>query len=153
MMEIESKKRPTPKGPLRCSSPPALSVPLAILHLIPPASVFIMMAFVRFAFPMMPAAAGNLDQPCGIELAMQPFAGRIDRMDEVASILDANGDVLPAFGFKLGDQGFARLPVGERRRAVPMRVNRASAGEQNDKGHGGDAHLTLLPGKAPKTGG
>ena len=108
-----------------------LSVPLAILHLIAPATVFIVM----FAFPMTPAAAGNLNQPCGIELAVQPFAGRIDRMHEVASILDADRDALPAFGFKFGYQGFARLPVGERRRAVRMRANRACAGEQNDCAH------------------
>ena len=38
---------------------------------------------------MISAPSGNLGQLCGIEHAMQPFAGRIDRVDEAASILES----------------------------------------------------------------
>ena len=68
---------------------------------------------------MISAPSGNLGQLCGIEHAMQPFAGRIDRVDEVASILDAHGDAAPAVGFEFGNQGRKRRVAGD---ATPVIV-------------------------------
>ena len=69
----------------------------------------------------------------GVELAMQALPARVRGMDQIAAVLDPDGDLAPAFRFQLFLKGLARLPVGQRRRTV-MGLGAAQTCDRDDEG-------------------
>jgi hypothetical protein len=124
--------------------PPGLVLILDLARAHPPSVVGSITAVLFFAAM---AVASGLDrrQSRRIEFAVQPFAVPIDGANQIAALVNSDGDVAPALGFELGDQSFARLPLGERRRAVAIGLRRARAGPHDEKSDCDDAHGRDFP--------
>jgi hypothetical protein len=77
--------------------------------------------------------AGQRRQRRRVELAVQPLAPIVDRMNQVATILDADRHIPPAVDLELSLQSLARLPVAQRRIAQRVRQTLAEP-QRSEKG-------------------